>query len=156
VKKRALSKSRSQEPKIVWKSPLFIEKRVADRVKKENGILRKMVRELPNKPMNAAKARKIFEKTYLKNPLLKRRGKKGSFGWREVLKELKLIVAKHTLSKIQSEVTLEYIPLKKRTPAKKDIDLKAHVRSTLFFSSDRIDIDIEGDLYHKRPCPLEP
>ncbi len=156
MKKRAISKPRFSGPKIIWKRPLFMEKRVADRIKKENGMLRKMVNELPRKPVNAAKARKIFEKTYLKNPCLKRRGKKASSGWGEVLKELKLIVAKHTLSKIQSEVTLEYIPLKKKTPAKKDIDLKAHVRTTLFFRSDGIDVDIEGDLYHKRPCPLEP
>ncbi len=100
MKKRAFSKSRSQETKIIWKRPLFIEKRVADRIKKENGMLWKMVKELPFKPVNAAKAGKIFEKTYLKKPHLKRRGKKVSSGWGEVLKELKLIVAKHTLSKI--------------------------------------------------------
>lgn len=156
MKKSALSKLRSGEPKIVWKRPLLMEKRVADEIRKANGMLRNTVNELLHKPVNAARARKIFGKTYLKNPHLKRRGKKVSSGWGEVLKELKLIVAKHTLSKIQSEVTLEYIPLKRRTPAKKDIDLRAHVRTTLFFRSDGINVDIEGDLYHKRPCPLEP
>jgi hypothetical protein len=133
-----------------------MEKRVNDRVEKENIMLGKMVRDLREKPINPAKAREMFVETYLKKPLLKRRGRKTSTGWENVLKELKIVVAKHSLSKIQSEVTLGYVPLKKGTPVERDVDLKAHVRTTLSFQSEGIDVLIEGDLFHRRPCPIDP
>lgn len=156
MKKPAYSKRKNREPKILWTGPPFMAKRVNDRVEKENGMLGKMVSDLRERPTNAAEARKMFAKTYLKNPLLKRPGRKTSTGWENVLKELKIVVAKHSLSKIQSEVTLGYVPLKKGTPVERDIDLKAHVRTTLSFQSEGIDAIIEGDLFHRRPCPLDP
>lgn len=143
-------------PKIKWTGPLFMEKRIADRVGKENMMLGKMVSDLHEKPINQAEASRKFVNTYLKKPVLRRPGRKTSTGWNNVLKELKIIVAKHHLSKIQSEVTLGYVPLKKRIPLKKDIDLQAHVVTTLFFRSDSIDVTMEGDLFHRRPCPINP
>lgn len=156
MKKTAYFRLKSPGLKILWTGPPFMEKRVADRVEKENLMLGKMVSDLRKKPINPEEASKKFFKTYLKRPVLKRRGRKLSTGWKDVLKELKIIVAKHNLSKIQSEVTLGYIPLKGEIPAANDKDLKVHVVTTLSFQSEGADALIEGDLFHRRPCPIDP
>ncbi len=156
MKKPEYSKPKYRGPKIFWAGPSSMEKRVADRVEKENMMLGKMVSDLREKPMSDKNAQERFLKTYLKKPVLKRQGRRTSTGWKDVLKELRLIVARHNLSKIQSQVTLGYAPLKKGTPGEKDIDLKVHVLTTLFFRSDDMAVLIEGDLFHRRPCPLDP
>ncbi|MDH7511530.1 MAG: hypothetical protein QHH14_01115 [Clostridiales bacterium] len=156
MKKPAYSKPKYREPKIFWTGPLFMEKRVADRIEKENMTLGKMVSDLRERPIRDKDAQEKFLKTYLKNPVLKRRGRRTSTGWKDVLKELRIIVDKHNLSKIQSRVTLAYTPLKKGTPGERDIDLNVHVMTTLFFKSDDMAVLIEGDLFHRRPCPIDP
>lgn len=160
----SVSERGSQEPsrttEFKWKPGSDFEDKARGHIESANMILELVLEKIKNDASHVTVEwiTKIFQNTYLKNPKLYVDGGKPIEGWDKVLPELKKMIEKYgSISRGNTNVDLtyqSYDAVKSPTPAN-DVDFVLTIRTDLAFAPD-MDPPIEGELFHRRICEIDP
>jgi hypothetical protein len=143
-----------------WTPPPEFQQKANEDIEAGNAIFDMVLEKIKN-DSNSVTPKwmdSVFQKTYLKNPILHIEGGDPLVGWDQVLPELKNMLAKYgILTRGNTAVDLTYLTYnrEKNPRAEDDFDFKLIVRTSLVPGQDA-DPPLEGALFHRRICEIDP
>jgi hypothetical protein len=138
----------------------IVQNNVSAHVERANAMLSMVFSQIRENPgsVTPEMMQKQFFGTYLRSPKLHLDDKTVVEGWPAVLDALKVIVNKSGYVTPQGvSVVMEYIPydVKTKPPPQNDRDFKFTIRTSLGIYPS-MDPDLEGTLFHRRICEIDP
>ncbi len=156
--------SRTQRPESVefanWVIPDDWKNQAIEDIENGNAVLDLVLGLLVNNPdvVDLQWVETAFRCTYLKEPRLYVGSGKPLEGWKEVLPELRKLATKYrSFARRNTKVKPDYLFYDRagRPASEYDKDFKLTIRFDLEFGPDN-DPPMEGDLFHRRICEIDP